>query len=123
LNGDGRFEFITREVVTGFPCTLPAAQVVLEFEAGLGYVPANPKFPSAYLDLLARQTRTAEAARSEAAQGYKCGVLELILNYLYSGQSDRAWSELRRLYPASDVDEFRAQIEQAVKRNPLYVQP
>jgi len=65
----------------------------------------------------------AEAAHSEAAKGYKCGVLELILNYLYSGHSAKARSELQRLYPAPDADEFRAQIEQAVKRNPLYVQP
>jgi hypothetical protein len=123
LNGDGRFEFIPREAVTGFPCTQPAAQVVLEYEADRGYVPASPNFPSAYIDLLARQTHMAEADRSEAAKGYKCGVLELILNYLYSGQSDKAWSELRRLYPASDADEFRIQIEQAVKQNPMYVQP
>ena len=123
LNGDGRFELVTREMVTGFSCTQPTAQVVLEYEAGRGYVPASPRFPEAYTELIMNQTRLAEAALGEAVKGYRCGVLDLVLNYLYAGRSDRAWSELWRLYPAPDVDEFRAQIEKAVHHNPMYVQP
>lgn len=49
--------------------------------------------------------------------GYKHGRgYEVIVDYLYSEQVDRAWVELQRLYLDSDLHQFRAQSEQAVTR-------
>jgi hypothetical protein len=50
----------------------------------------------------------------------KCGVLPLVLDYLYSGQDGRAWAELDRLYDGPDVLLFWAEIVQAVRDSPLY---
>ena len=50
-------------------------------------------------------------------------MLPLVLDYLYTGRPEKAWSELDRLYTGPDVEAFRAEIEQAVTQSPLFAFP
>jgi len=129
LDGDGILEFITCDDLFAYEyCCFagsPAVKVVLQYEPGRGYVPASPRFPQLYADDIARDLKTAEKATPggmcEWDNDTKCAVLPLILDYLYSGQTDKAWAALDRFYTYPDATVFRAEIEQAVSNSPLFV--
>jgi hypothetical protein len=115
LDGDGRYEFITRDALRGIPCSTPTVKVILQYEPGRGYVGASPRFAAFYADEIARHTQEAEAAIEQSRTGYKCAVYALVADYLYAGQPDQAWAELNRLYLGPDLEEFRSLLEQAVR--------
>jgi hypothetical protein len=48
-------------------------------------------------------------------------VLPIVLDYLYAGQDEKAWSEFNRLYTYSDALLFWAEITREVTESPLYV--
>ncbi len=129
LDGDGVAEFVTCDdrfayVYCPFAGS-PAVQVVQKYEPGRGYQPASPRFPDAYAESIARHKKDAESAIpgdfGEWDATSKCAVLPLILDYLYTGQGDKAWSEFSRLYTAPDAALFWADVVQAVSDSPLYV--
>jgi hypothetical protein len=99
---------------------------VLAYQSG-GYVPAGPRFPGLYEDAIAMHTARAEQAQpgglGEWDATSKCAVLPLVLDLLYSGQADRAWSEFERLYTFPDADTFRTEVEETVGGSPLYAAP
>ena len=121
LDGDGIYEFVTKDPLLGIPCTAPSVKAVLRYAPGQGYVGAGPRFAGAYADDIAAHTRRAEAEIELSRDGYKCGVYEVIVDYLYAGQPDRAWEELRRLYLGSDLEQFQMQLEQAVLGGRFFV--
>lgn len=131
LDGDGIQEFVTcddRFAYTYCPyAASPVVTAVLAYDAGQGYGPASPRFPELYEDAIATHTNLAEQAQPGGLGEWdvttKCAVLPLVLDYLYSGQPDRAWSELDRLYTFPDAATFRAEIEETVGASPLYAAP
>lgn len=128
LDGDGVAEFVTCDDLFAYAyCPYagsPAAQVVLQYEPGQGYVPASPRFAQSYDAGIAAHTAAAEEAQpgelGEWDGTNKCGVLPLVLDYLYSGQDGKAWSEFSRLYDHPDALLFWAEIRQALGKSPLY---
>ena len=128
LNGDGVLEFITCDDLFAYAyCCFagsPAVTVVLQYEPGRGYVPAGPRFPEVYEDDITQHLRMAEegtpGGMCEWDNDTKCAVLPLILDYLYSGQADEAWTAFGRFYTYPDAAVFRAEIEQAVSQSPLF---
>ena len=102
----------------------PMAKVVLDYVPGQGYVPASPRFANLYASDIAAHSVDAERAMpgeyGEWDETTKCGVLQVVLDYLYAGMPYYAWSELYRLYQYPDVHVFRAEIEQAVYGSPLF---
>ena len=123
LDGNGTYEFITYDPLEkGIPCTSPDVKVILRYEPGRGYVGASPDFAALYADEIAAHTRQAEEEIEQSQSGYKCGVYQVVVvDYLYSGQPDRVWAELRRLYLAPDVEDFRTQLAQAVSQGRFFV--
>ena len=128
LDGDGVAEFLTCDDLFAYTyCAYagsPAVQVVLRYEPGTGYVPDSPAFADLYAAAIEQHTGQAESARpgemGEWDGSTKCGVLPLVLDYLYSGQDGRAWAALERLYDGPDALLFWAEIVQAVHDSPLY---
>lgn len=105
----------------------PLVTVYLDYRAGVGYVPASPRFASLYaMDIAAH---TLQAERTVAQHGCdpagesRCAVLAVALDHLYAGAESRAWSELRRIYRCPDVDSFAAEIKATVEASPLYAKP
>jgi hypothetical protein len=131
LDGDGVLEFITCDDVFGYAfCPFagtPMVTVVLAHDAVQGYVPASPRFPAIYAPDIERYLALAENASpgdlGEWDMTTKCAVLPLVLDYLYMGQTERAWAELRRLNTFPDVAEFQAKIIEIVSGSPLYLPP
>jgi len=123
LDGDGTYEFVTRDPIAAFPCTAPTAPVVLRHVPGQGYVGAGPRYVGAFAAEIAALVERAERERESSRDGYRCGVLGLMLAYLYSGQEGVARQELDRLYLGSDRDAFWDDLVTAVRAGRFYVGP
>jgi hypothetical protein len=102
----------------------PVVTAVLAYEAGEGYAPAGPRFAELYTEPIAAHTALAQEAQGGALGEWdattKCAVLPLVLDYLYSGQTEQAWSALEELYRYPDAEAFRDEIEQTIEASPLY---
>ena len=128
LDGDPAFEGQTCDDLFAYAyCPYagsPVVKVILDYAAGPGFVPASPHFSQLYVDDIAQHTLRAEQAipgeYGEDDGTTKCGLLPVVLDWLYVGDAASAWSELYRLYSYPDVDIFRAEIEQEVGASPLY---
>jgi hypothetical protein len=128
LDGDGTAEVVTCDDLFAYTyCAYagsPAVQVVLQYDPEQGYVPASPHFVDHYSRAIAKHTEQAEdvqpGAMGEWDATRKCGVLPLVLDYLYTGQNDRAWQAFSRLYDGPDTLLFWAEIMQAIAESPLY---
>ncbi len=131
LNSDGIQEFDTCDDSFAYAyCSYaasPIVRVIYQFDPANGYQPASPKFTSLYAETIAQDTQRAEQAQpgeyGENDNTNKCSVLPIVLDYLYSGQTDKAWSELSRLYTFPDVAQFRSEIENTVFNSPRYAVP
>ena len=133
LNGDGLFEFKTRDDSFAYTyCCFadsPATLAILEYSPAEGkYVPASYRYPALYQDEILRHTERARPRGSEGAdEGWdgtnKCDVLPLVLDYLYSGDPTSAWAALETYYLESDRDAFREEIESVVNGSPYYSLP
>ena len=123
LDADNVYEFITRDPLTGIPCTAPAVKAVLRYVPGQGYVGASFRFPDAYADDIAAHRQRAEQEIELSRDGYKCGVYELLLDYLYTGQTAEARQELERLYLGPDLEVFWSQLQQSAGDGRFYATP
>jgi hypothetical protein len=131
LDPDSAYEILTCDDIFAYVyCCYagsPIVRVILDYEPGHGYLPASPRFADLYVDDIATHTAHAERATPgeycEDDRTTKCGVLPVMLDYLYSGDPQQAWAELYRLYDYPDADNFRSQIEQRVHASPLFSAP
>ncbi len=130
LDDDGIQEFVTYDDTLAYQyCAYagsPFAKVILAYDpvAEL-YLPASPQFPEAYVDDILSHAEKAEIAApgeyGETDETTKCGVLPLVLAHIYSGDLKTARSELRRVYPYSDVNDFWDELMLLIQDSPLYV--
>jgi len=132
LDGDGVCEFLTCDDIFAYRyCAFsdsPLVTVILRFEPGIGYIVASQDFPALYVEDIARHTALAEEVlHGDSPLGFndtpKCGVLPLVLDYLYSGQVERGWEALYYYYRLPDVEAFRADIEQQIARSGYFTRP
>ncbi len=131
LDPDGAYEILTCDDIFAYAyCCYagsPVVRVILDYAPGHGYLPASPRFADLYADDIAIHTARAEQATPgeycEDDRTTKCGVLPVVLDYLYSGNPEQAWTELYRLYQYPDVDSFRSAIEQRAQSSPLFSAP
>jgi hypothetical protein len=132
LNGDGVMEYDTCDDSFAYAycpyVASPRVEVVYAYDATSGvYKPATPAFANLFTDQIAQDTQRAEQGKpgddGEFDNSNKCSVLPVVLDYLYSGQTDKAWSEFNRLYTAADAATWRADIEKTVFASPRYVAP
>jgi hypothetical protein len=131
LDNDSVLEFITCDDLFSYQyCCFagsPAVKVIMKYYPGDGYLPASTSFRRLYAEDITNHTAAAEKAPPgeycEWDETNKCAVLPVVLDYLYSGQWDMAWSELDRLYPHADRETFKEEIIQAAGMSELYVFP
>jgi hypothetical protein len=102
----------------------PMADVVLQYQAGVGYVPASPRFPQIYADEIITHTTWAQNAQpagwGEWDGTSKCAVLPIVLDYMYMGQPALAWGVMDQLYNFPDKYLFWAEIVRSISQSPLY---
>jgi len=132
LDGDGVMEFDTCDDSFAYTyCSYAASPIVraiFQYDSAQGlYLSASPRFADLYADAIAEHTKFAEQTRpgelGEWDGSNKCAVLPVVLDYLYSGQTDKAWAEFTRLYTAPDAATFRAEIEKVIEGSGRYVRP
>jgi len=132
LDGDGICEFVTCDDIFAYRyCAFsdsPLVTVILRFEPGIGYTVASQDFPALYADEITAHTALAEEVlHGDGLLGFddtpKCGVLPLVLDYLYSGQVEQGWEALYHYYRLPDVEAFRADIEQEIARSGYFTVP
>ena len=129
LDGDSVLEFVTCDDLFAYAycpyASSPMVQVIQQYEPGQGYVPASPRFAPLYAEMTAGHVelaeRTAAGELGEWDGTTKCAVLPVMLDYLYTGQADRAWAEFSRLYTYPDALLFWAEVVQGVSESALYV--
>jgi hypothetical protein len=128
LDGDPALEVMTCDDVFAYQyCCYagsPMVKVILDYDPTAGYVPASPQFAHLYADHIAAHTTLAAQAVPDGLCEYdgttKCGVLPVVLDYLYSGRASDAWAELYQWYAYPDVDTWRAEIELTANASSLY---
>ncbi len=80
-----------------------------------------------FTDQITQDTQRAEQAQpgedGEFDNTTKCQVLPVVLDYLYSGQTNKAWSEFNRLYTLPDAATWQADIQKTVSNSVRYVAP
>lgn len=128
LNGDDLYEFITYDDLFAYRycayAVSPSVKVILAYDSSAQlYLPASPRFPEQYAQEIAQHAALAQGDLSNFVGDDgtpKCGVLPLVLDYLYMGQPEKAHQELLRLYPYPDVELFWNEILTSVQQSPLY---
>jgi hypothetical protein len=97
---------------------------VLDYKPGRGYVPASPDFAYLYAGNIDMYTRQAEEQAGQQATGEAGSrndpLVALAMNYLYSGQSAKAWAELDRLYHGPDKVFLWSEILRIASNSPFY---
>ena len=127
LDGDGVYEYIgCDELLPQADCRdTPVVRVIYRYQEGEGYLPASPRFKAQYAADIQQHTRLAGKGKpgqqGERDGSNKCSVLPLVLDYLYSGQPNEAWSAFARYYTSPDASQWRAEIETAINQSPRYV--
>ncbi|MBN1287771.1 MAG: hypothetical protein JXB47_20395 [Anaerolineae bacterium] len=130
LDGDGVFEFLTCDDVFAYAycpyVSSPFAKVIMQYNPDVReYIPAGAAFADRYAADIAEHTalaeNTAPGEMGEWDETNKCSALPVVLDYLYSGQTEQAWAEFERLYLFEDAEAFRAEIEEALIFSDLYV--
>lgn len=128
LNADGAKEFVTCAAgdyeVDGclyfweMGATEPKA--ILAYDADQGaYVPAGPRFSSAYEpDIAAARDHLAALTPEESST---CPAVNLALTYLFAGRADEAWTSLR-MFGGPKAEELQALLETGLAADPLYVE-
>jgi len=133
VDGDGLPEVVACDYAAASgPCAAPywvgrSVPAILAYDANLGYRPASFLFPEYYSELLVRAEQgAAGAVPDQGGEGdgtTKCGVLPLVVLYLYLGDEDAAWAALAEYYPYPDRAEFQAYLVAAINRSPYYAPP
>lgn len=136
LNNDGILEFQTCDqsfVYYNARCTSAGsayAGAIFEFKKEQGYKLATLKFPQIFDEAIALHTKwiqnfqpfpgsTEEILHDET----QCLVLHIVLDYLYSGQHNKAWKVLEVYYPFEDLNSFKSDILQKARNSPFFVEP
>ena len=130
LNNDDILEFITADDIFAYQycayAASPFAKVILQYDsASEEYLPASPRFPEEFQENIERNLTLAESTEpgelGEWDETSKCSVLPLMLDYIYLGDFETAQSELTRLYPYPDAQDFWDEVMLYIQDSTLYV--
>jgi hypothetical protein len=128
LGADQMSEFITYDDSFAYQyCPYAAGvlvKVVMAYDPGQDrYLPASPRFPEQYAEEIAANEGRAQYAPGKLGEwdgSNVCAILPLALDYLYTGQTERAQTEFSSRYSGPDPDAKWTEILQVVQSSPLY---
>jgi len=115
LDGDGVYEFIMQDPLSGIACTQPSVTAILAYDPNQQqYVGASPRFVSYYDDSIPQLT-------TQAQSGVQCDVYPLITTLLYAGETKNAKAAFDKVYHADDAAAFWAALQASVEHGQFYV--
>lgn len=111
LNNDGVPEIINCDFAFGFfdcgPSWGPTPLIIYSYDSNsMQYNNVSPLYPEIYKETIESLTKLAEESPKD-----KCLISGLLMNYFYSGQIEKGWSELNRIYQGQDVQGFQKEME------------
>jgi hypothetical protein len=134
LNGDGIVEFRTCDhtfVYYNSRCSYassPFVNAIFQYQPQKGYQISNLDFLEIYSEAISIHTKRIQDfqtnptwSKETLREEIQCNILPLVLDYLYSGQSDKAWQVLDEHYQFEDVNDFRQDIEKRIHESPFFV--
>lgn len=114
LNGDGSYEFLTHDAMTGLPCTAPTVSAVLRFTSEGQYVGGAPAYPYAFSDEI-------DQLKASTQPGVICQIYPYIATIYTTGATELAQAEFDRLYTGPNHDSDWAALQSAVEHTRFYV--
>jgi hypothetical protein len=139
LDNDGIYEYKTCDpnfqyaplTSTGFSCSHASAPYpisIFKYSPEQGYQSANLQFTHWYAEsieshkkILDEYLQNPSSAKSSVFS--ICDVSKLVLDYLYSGQTEKAWETLYQVYPSEMADQYKAKIMTGLENNIFYDAP
>lgn len=118
----------TQLPLSGFPCSYahaPYPKAVFQYSSEHGYKAANLKFANRYKEAIAFHEELVDKYRQNPASAISnafsiCDVSKLVLDYLYSGQTEEAWKVLYQIYPFEVAGQYKAIIEAGLENNVFF---
>lgn len=136
LNNDGTQEYRTCDstfVYYNSRCSYANSafvNAVFTYKEKQGFVLANHEFPQVYDFAADIHTKRIQDFHSDSSwtqeilhEETQCVVLPLVLDYLYSGQSSKAWKVLDDYYHFEDLNSFKSDIQQKAQNSAFFMKP
>ena len=139
LDNDGVYEYETCDpnfqnvplTLTGFSCPYASAPhpiSIFKYSPEYGYQSANLQFVHLYAESIESHTKLLDEylqnPSSAKSSTYSiCDVSKLVLDYLYSGQTEKAWETLYQIYPSEMAEQYKAKIMAGLENNIFYEKP
>lgn len=139
LDNDGVYEYVTYDPTfeyanfgTGdLSCSFansPYPMTIFQYSPKNGYTAANLKFADRYKESIALHAKLIENYLQDPSTATKsqfsiCDISYLVLDYLYSGQTEKAWETLYKIYPAEVANQYKMAIERKLENNVFFEKP
>lgn len=124
LDGDGVYEILVP--ITAFYdlqdkmsiSEIPLPTAIFKYdEKAERYLPANRLFPEYSLRDVAAHSRGVDSTDELFARSR---ILHVLLDHVYAGEPDEAWTFFERNYSLADKEEFRQRVESILETEPVY---
>jgi len=134
LDGDGQLEILQNLGSFWYFNGLdnlysPRPQIIFEYNSSMGsYIPANPEFKEAALkDIEQRINKTREVIKGQQDPVYalhvRSAILDVVLRYLYAGQSNEAWAFYDQYYNVEDKESLKGELQEKLRQDKVYRHP
>ena len=128
LENDGVSEFVTFDdsfayMYCPYAAGVSVKSILAYIPEQILYTPASPRFASSYTEDIAEHEQRAIAIPGELGEwdgSNVCAILPLALDYLYTGQAERARNEFDSRYIGPDSNATWNEVLQVVQSSPLY---
>ena len=104
----------------------PRPQIIFEYNSSMdSYIPANPEFKETALkDIEQRINKTREVTERKDDPAYalhvRSAILDVVLRYLYAGQSNKAWAFYDQHYNVEDKESLKAELKEKLRQDKVY---
>jgi hypothetical protein len=127
LDGDGVFEIsVPTCIFYGFgnlsPGATPLPVIIFKYSKQVRrYLPANPQFANHLLADIQNQTQNLPSVSSEMDKmNHVSGVLGIVLDYVFMGREQEAWTFYDQAYKLPDKDRFKTLVRARLSHSPVY---
>lgn len=127
LDGDGVFEIsVPLCIFYGFknlsPAATPLPAIIFKYsKQARRYLPANPQFADHLLAEMRNQMQNLPRPDDEVEKmNHLGGVLGIVLDYVFAGREQEAWTFYDQAYKLPDKQNIKRQVRARLSQNPVY---
>jgi hypothetical protein len=127
LDGDGLYEIsVPLCDFYGFaklsPAATPLPEIIFKYsKQARRYLPANPQFADHLLAEIGNQKQNLPQPDAEVEKmDHLGGVLSIVLDYVFAGREQEAWTFYDQAYKLPDKDRFKTLVRARLSHSPVY---